>query len=41
MTQQISGNDEDYGSCKVWSRMKIMLLCLKRSHGKYMCQQPR
>jgi len=41
VTYRISGNEESYSSCKVYTRTKIMIYCTRRSHGKYRCQQPR
>jgi len=41
MTQRTDENDEGYGRRKVCSWTKMMILNPKRSHGQYMCQQPR
>jgi len=41
VTQRISVDEEGYSSRKVFSDEKIMILSIFRSHGNYMCQQPR
>jgi len=30
VTQRIDGNDEDYGSCKVCSYIRIMIICKEK-----------